>query len=241
MANRLDFARGVLSLLGAPDTPDNEAAMLTWMWAEEGPGINDGASFNPLNISAGDYPHSGTGGAGAYAFVSFDQGVQVTADFLHQGIYAGIVSALQSGGSGSSVLQAIQDSPWAASQYGGQLVGEISGTLADWAGRAGAPIAGAPPGGALGSGGVGVQGATSGTAAGGSATATNASITSSITDSVVQPILKGAMRIVLTGVAVAAGLALIVIGATRVVAPSVQAATDQASDIAGPVAAAAAL
>src|ERR1041385_4161813 len=108
MANWLDFARGILSALGAPDTPSNEPALLTWFNAEQPPqGPN--ASFNPLNIQAGDFPHAGTSGTGQYNFASFNDGVTQTAAFLRQGYYTGIVGALQAGNNADAVLQAVQD------------------------------------------------------------------------------------------------------------------------------------
>lgn len=142
--NWLQFARGILFDLALPDTPDNEAALLTWFNREQPPGSPNGA-FNPLNIQAGNYPHSGTSGSGQYNFNSWDDGIHQTAEFLRQGAYSGILTALSFGNNASAVLVAIQDSPWASGHYGGTLPDSLSYTLQNWETLANGLIAGADP------------------------------------------------------------------------------------------------
>lgn len=146
--NYLSFAKSLLQTLGAPDTPDNEAALVTWMWAEQSGQPN--AAFNPLNIQAGDYPHVSLSSGGQYNFADWGTGVQQTAAFLQQGAYSGIVAALQAGNNAANVLSAVQDSPWAGGHYGYQLVGDLANTLANFSTVGNGSIAGATATGGVG-------------------------------------------------------------------------------------------
>ena len=86
----IDFARGLLGALDAPDTLNNEAALLTWMAGEQPPS-SPNAAFNPLNIQAHGYPGeagiTGTSGTGQFNYTDWQTGIQQTADFLSQGRY----------------------------------------------------------------------------------------------------------------------------------------------------------
>lgn len=223
--NRLDFARDLLNALGVPDTSDNEAALLTWMWAEQSGGQN--AAFNPLNIQAGNFPHVGTSGTGQYDFASWNDGVTQTAAFLRQGFYTGIIASLQQGNSAAGVLDAIQQSPWAGGHYGYGLVSQLAGTLGDWVSRVNGGIAGATGGGSLGGGGAGVAPGSSTptatlTGSGPLGLPTPSDLIGGFIGGVTGGLLSSVTKIVLIGLGVAGGLSLIALGAHRAVTPIVQ-------------------
>ena len=142
----LDFARGLLTAIGAPDTPNNEAVMLTWMAAEQPPG-SPNAAFNPLNIQAHGYPHeagiTGTSGTGQFDYTDWATGIQQTADFLSQGRYSTVEADLRADTPATDTLAAIQASGWASGGYGGGLPAELPGVLAHFNDYANGRIAGA--------------------------------------------------------------------------------------------------
>jgi hypothetical protein len=132
----LDFARGLLAAISAPDTPSNEATMLTWMAAEQPPS-SPNAAFNPLNIQAHGYPGEGgiTGiaGTGQFNFTDWATGIQQTANFLSQGRYTSVVADFRSDAPAAQTLAAIQASGWAGGGYGGGLPGLLPSILASFA------------------------------------------------------------------------------------------------------------
>lgn len=226
--NWLDFVRGVLAALGAPVTPENEAALLTVLRHEQPP-ESPNAAFNPFNIQAGNFPHVSTSGTGQYDFATFDDGVAQTAAFLRQSNYTGIVASLQAGDDASRTLQAWQDSPWAESHYGYALVGSLGETIANWARYAGGAISGAPGGGSTGSPPSGVAtGQTTATALGG---LDPFGIIGRLVGGA--GLMQGVLRVVLVGLGVAGGVALITVGAWRAVSPIVKPVVDDATKAAG--------
>lgn len=121
------FAHGFLSELGAPVTPDAQAALYTIMMSEQAPD-NPNARNNPLNIQAGDFPHEGVSGGGQYNFPSMAEGVKQTAEFLRRNpVYSRIVDAFQRGAPAEEILNEWQASPWAESHYHGQLPSRVGG------------------------------------------------------------------------------------------------------------------
>jgi len=129
----LDFARGLLAAIGAPDTINNEAAMLTWMAAEQPPS-SPNAAFNPLNIQAHGYPGeggiTGTSGTGQFNFTTWATGIQQTTNFLSQRRYAGVETDFRTDAPAAQTLGAIQISGWAGGGYGGGLPGLLPNVLA---------------------------------------------------------------------------------------------------------------
>ena len=143
----LDFARALLSAIAAPDTPNNEAAILTWMAGEQPPN-SPNAAFNPLNIQAHGYPGeggiTGTSGTGQFNYTDWATGVQQTADFLSQGRYSIVVADFRADAPAAATLGAIQTSGWAGSGYGGGLPGLLASILTHWSTYANGQIRGGP-------------------------------------------------------------------------------------------------
>lgn len=222
MSSWLDFAQAMLAGLGAPDTHDNEAALLTWFAGEQPPG-SPNAAFNPLNIQAGNFAHVGTSGSGQYDFGDWSSGVRETVQFLTANpAYASIVASLRDGAPAAQTLGAIQASPWAESHYGGRLTGLLSSILGSWSTYANGTIAGAP-------------GGTTGTAAAGgatsaAATAAGANPIASALGSLLSPIFQSTTRLGLLIVGVGGAVALIVLGGYRAVQPAVHNATERAGE-----------
>lgn len=126
--NWLQFARALIFDLAVPDTPDNEAAFLTWFNAEQPPN-GPNAPFNPLNVQDSAWPLNASGQS---IYPDWSTGVHSTANVIRQPNMSGILTALELGNNAPAVLTAIQDSPWAGGHYGGQLPGELSSTLSNW-------------------------------------------------------------------------------------------------------------
>jgi hypothetical protein len=131
----VDFARGLLALIDATDTPNNEATLLAWMAAEQPP-TSPNAAFNPLNIQAHGYPKesgiTGTSGTGQFNFADWVTGLTQTATFLSQDRYSSVVAAFRADAPAPQTLTAIQSSGWAAGGYGGQLLASLPTILSHW-------------------------------------------------------------------------------------------------------------
>jgi len=229
----LDWARALLQALGAPDTGDNEAVILTWMAGEQPPG-SPNAAFNPLNIQAHGYPGeggiTGTSGSGQFDFADWWTGILNTVGFLTQPRYASIVADLRSGAPAAQTLGAIQSSGWASGGYGGGLPGLLASIRANWAQYANGKIAGAGgPSGNLGSGGA--------PGASGSGQATG------LTDSLLAPFFTGVTRVGVLMLGVVGAVGLLILGVMRTTAPvrrQLQERGEQAAGTAATVAKAAA-
>lgn len=118
LSSRGSWARALLRADGLPRTSCNVNAVTQWELAEGG-GFGNQAANNPLNVNPG--PGAGWPGynaTGAWAFPDAATGLRYTVATLNNGNYGGIISALQAGGNAQAVMNAIQDSPWAASHYG---------------------------------------------------------------------------------------------------------------------------
>ena len=142
----LDFARGLLGAIAAPDTPNNEAGVLAWMAAEQPPN-SPNAAFNPLNIQAHGYPGeagiTGTSGTGQFNYTDWQTGIQQTADFLSQSRYGIVVADFRGDAPAAQTLAAIQASGWAGGGYGGGLPATLPGVLAHFDDYANGRIRGA--------------------------------------------------------------------------------------------------
>jgi hypothetical protein len=107
----VDFAIALLRTLGAPLTPTNVQAIVTWHQMEGG-AWNSPALFNPLNTSMRMAGSHGINGAGVQAYTSWTEGLTATMATLNNGAYSGIVAALRAGSSAQAVYSAISSSPW---------------------------------------------------------------------------------------------------------------------------------
>lgn len=231
------FARALLGALGAPVTADNEAAMLTWFVHEQPPNSPNGA-YNPLNIQNDDFAGLGytKTGHGQWNFPDFTTGVQAVTRELNTRLYAPVKAALMQGNNPVGVLDAVQSSPWAAGHYGGHLASDYSpANLSKYAGGqvAGAGGATAVPPGAGGP-------ADAGGAGGAQQVGLFSDVLGGIWNALTSPFAavgsavgKDVARIVLTGTFVMGGVALVVVGLYRSVAPAVRETTQEAGNRAG--------
>lgn len=121
------FAQDLLKSLGVPNTPQNQSAIMTWFISEQPPN-SPNATWNPLNIQNADFSGRGytQSRPGQWNFPSEQVGIQAIVRELTSRMYAPILQALQRGTDPTGVLSAIQASPWAASHYGGNLVGRYN-------------------------------------------------------------------------------------------------------------------
>ena len=116
------WATQFLQGVGAPVTDANMQAITTWMNAEGG-NWNNTAKYNPLNTTK-SMPGAKTmqgSSAGVKAYASWNQGLQANVDTLKLSYYSDVRSALMQGNDTNAVLQAVQNSPWAAGHYGYNL------------------------------------------------------------------------------------------------------------------------
>lgn len=105
------WARALLQRLGYKATNGNITAIMAWMRAEGGH-WNNSAHYNPLNTTQKMSGASSMNSVGVKSYTSWDQGLQATVITLRNGYYGSILSALKSGGSASSVANAVVNSPW---------------------------------------------------------------------------------------------------------------------------------
>ncbi len=112
-AAREQFARDVLTRIGAPVTADNVRAMVAWQMAE-----GTRASFNPLaTVRSSNQPgESQFNSVGVKNFGSYQAGVDTTVGALENGLYGNIIAALQRGNDAQGVAQAVANSRWGTGQ-----------------------------------------------------------------------------------------------------------------------------
>lgn len=113
-----DWATALLSALGMPNTPTNVANIVAWE-QQEGGHWHNGALYNPLNTtqkpatgSSSTFQSVGVGSAPIRIYTSWSQGLQATVATLENGMYGGILNALQTGAPLSSFESAVSSSPW---------------------------------------------------------------------------------------------------------------------------------
>lgn len=115
------WAKAFLAGAHLPLTSCNYHAVLEWE-SREGGGFGNQASYNPLNVN----PPPGTSwpgyhAEGAWAFPDARTGLNYTISTLYNGYYATIIATFKIGNSAQQDCDAIEDSPWASSHYGGTL------------------------------------------------------------------------------------------------------------------------
>lgn len=116
------WATQFLEKSGAPVTEQNLQAIMTWMNAEGGHFKNT-AKYNPLNTTK-TMPGAKTmqnSSAGVKSYASWNQGLEANVQTLNLSYYKDVRSALMKGDDANAVLQAVQNSPWAAGHYGYKL------------------------------------------------------------------------------------------------------------------------
>jgi hypothetical protein len=95
--NPTDFAKALLSKLGAPDTKANVSSLVDWEGLEGG-NWNNSAHCNPLNTTQGMPGATDMNSNGVKSYQNWNQGVEATVKTLKNGDYNDIVNALKTGG-----------------------------------------------------------------------------------------------------------------------------------------------
>jgi hypothetical protein len=110
-AQHEQFARDVLSGIGAPTTAENIRAMKAWALAE-----GTKAQFNPLATTRKGSNTTDFNSVGVKNYPSYQDGVAATIGTLKNGRYPNILAALAQGNSAEGVGLAVAQSPWGTGQ-----------------------------------------------------------------------------------------------------------------------------
>lgn len=112
------WAVAFLSRIPEPVTSCNEAAIEAWE-DEEGGGVTNTATYNPLNTTQtepGSYPIPDNS-AGVQAFPSRSEGLQANVIAITNGLYGPILSALDAGDNAQAVADAVASSDWGTAGF----------------------------------------------------------------------------------------------------------------------------
>lgn len=111
------WAKNLLALIGAPQSPGNVQVVYDWERSE-----GSGGQYNPLNQGPTpghpDWSGGSQYGGGASDYTSWQTGLQGAASYLNMSSYAGIRTALVNNNPQQARANIIS-SPWAASHYSG--------------------------------------------------------------------------------------------------------------------------
>jgi hypothetical protein len=110
------WARALLNAIPEPQTQCNLAAIEAWE-AAEGGGVTNNASYNPLNTTQPEPGSWAVNDKNVQAFPTAAEGLQANVTVITNGLYGGILSALQQGNNAQNVANAVADSPWGTSQF----------------------------------------------------------------------------------------------------------------------------
>jgi hypothetical protein len=106
------WARDFLSAIHEPVTRCNVRAIVAWE-VQEGGGITNDASYNPLNTARhepGSWPIPGNPDD-VQAYPSYSEGLEANAAAIENGLYGNILNALAAGDSAEAVARAVDDNP----------------------------------------------------------------------------------------------------------------------------------
>jgi hypothetical protein len=231
----LDFAHALEGAEGWPQTADNDAVLVAWQQGEGAPGWGYNNPFNTTQRETGD---GGAGVAGITRFTSWNQGVQGTVDALLSGRgqwYAAIRNDLANGAPAQQTAHDIEASPWAGGHYGATAPNFAGGNLERILGSPGWTPANVP-----------TPAGSSTDPSGSSSTTNTAQLTAkglsfnplTWIGSLFNDAKGSIAQIVLTGIFLAAGAALIVLGAWRSVSPDTRQQIKSTATTAATVAAA---
>jgi hypothetical protein len=105
------WSQAFLSAIPEPQTPCNVAAVDAWQQAEGG-GVTNAASYNPLDTTQAEPGSWGINGDNVQAYPSWSEGLNANVTAITNGLYGGILSALQAGNSAQAVADSVTASPW---------------------------------------------------------------------------------------------------------------------------------
>ena len=114
-----EFVRAVLEGIGAPATPGNVAALLSWAAGE-----NTTAANNPLATTQGRGDPGRYGNPtifnshGVKNYPDFETGVRATVDTLNLSHYRDIVTVLKRGTDANELERFVVESPWGTKTFG---------------------------------------------------------------------------------------------------------------------------
>jgi hypothetical protein len=121
----LDFAKVILAMISAPDSPQNDKAMVAWEKAEGG-NWNNPDKYNPLNTTEPYLGAFATNSAGVKSYPSWQAGVVATTMALELPYYTAIISALDEGNNAYAVANAVGSSHWGTPNFSNLLSFSIS-------------------------------------------------------------------------------------------------------------------
>jgi hypothetical protein len=106
----LQFFTDVLNGIGAPVDATTLADLSAWQTVEGG--WTNGDNFNPFNTTQPAGGSVGTNSVGVQNYPSYSAGLSATIATLNNGLYPGILSALESGAPLGVFESAVNSSPW---------------------------------------------------------------------------------------------------------------------------------
>jgi hypothetical protein len=105
------WAVAFLQGIPEPVTSCNLGAIEAWEQAEGG-GVTNDASYNPLDTTQQEPGSWGINGDNVQAYPSWSEGLNANVTAITNGLYGGILSALQAGNSAQAVADSVTASPW---------------------------------------------------------------------------------------------------------------------------------
>ena len=112
------WASAFLGVIGEPRTSCDLGAIEGWEDAESGGDLGTGlpddpdVTHNPLNTARGEPGSYAINSDGVQSYPSWSEGLQANAAAITNGLYGGILAALQAGNNAQNVADQVTDSPW---------------------------------------------------------------------------------------------------------------------------------
>ena len=110
------WAQAFLQAIPEPETPCNTAAIEAWE-REEGGGVTNAASYNPLNTIQSEPGSWSINSAGVQAYPGWSEGLQANVTAITNGLYGGILAALQQGDDAQAVADRVTSSSWGTGSF----------------------------------------------------------------------------------------------------------------------------
>lgn len=110
------WASAFLAAIPEPQTSCDLAAVTAWEQAEGG-AWNGGAADNPLDTAQSEQGSYAINSDGVQAFPDWSEGIEANVAAITNGMYGGILAALQAGNNAQAVADAVADSPWGTEPF----------------------------------------------------------------------------------------------------------------------------
>jgi hypothetical protein len=110
------WASAFLAAIPEPQTACNLAAVEAWE-AAEGGGVTNNAAYNPLNTTQPEPGSWAINAKNVQAYPSSQEGLDANVTAITNGLYGGVLSALQAGNSAQQVADAVASSPWGTAPF----------------------------------------------------------------------------------------------------------------------------